>query len=169
MTASPQPDNVRYLIYAAGALGSVLGAFLHRSGRSVVLLGRKNMQKVVQDGLKVTGIWGEHLVESLQACSEPSQIQGKFPVILLSVKSSATQQAAREAALFLENQGIMISIQNGLNNWESIASCVSGRSTVGARVIFGAEVVEPGWVHVSVYADPVLLGEPFVPVSATLL
>jgi len=108
-----------------------------------VLLGRKNMQKVVQDGLKVTGIWGEHLVEGLQACSEPSQIQGKFPVILLSVKSSATQQAAREAALFLENQGIMISIQNGLNNWESIASCVSGRRTVGAQVIFVAEVVEP--------------------------
>ena len=34
----------------------------------------------------------------------------------------------------------MVSIQNGLNNWETIARQVGEERTVGARVIFGAEI-----------------------------
>lgn len=41
--------------------------------------------------------------------------------------------------------------------------------TVGGRVIFGAETLEPGKVKVSVYADKVLIGEVFAPVNNSLL
>jgi 2-dehydropantoate 2-reductase len=40
---------------------------------------------------------------------------------------------------------------------------------VGARVIFGAEIPEPGCARVTVNADDVLLGEPFLPVNRQLL
>ena len=93
----------------------------------------------------------------------------RFPVILLCVKSKDTLASAAEAAPLLEDGGIMISMQNGLNNWEAVAERVGEERTVGARVIFGAEVTKPGQVRVTVNADDVLLGEPFLPVNRTLL
>ena len=63
----------------------------------------------------------------------------------------------------------MVSIQNGLNNWETIASHVGEERTVGARVIFGAEIPKPGLARVTVNADDVLFGEPFLPVNRLLL
>jgi 2-dehydropantoate 2-reductase len=40
---------------------------------------------------------------------------------------------------------------------------------VGGRVIFGAEIIDPGHAKVTVNADDVLLGEPFLPVNKRLL
>jgi 2-dehydropantoate 2-reductase len=93
----------------------------------------------------------------------------KFSVILLCVKSKDTHDSAMQAAPLLEDDGVMLSMQNGLNNWETVAGLVGEQRTAGARVIFGAEVIEPGLVKVTVNADDVLLGEPFLPVNRTLL
>ncbi len=49
-------------------------------------------------------------------------------------------------------------MQNGLGNLEIIAQEFGKSRTIGARVIFGAQVIRPGLVTVTVYAAPVLLG-----------
>ena len=168
MNSSSGPE---YLIYGAGAIGSVLGGFLHKIGRSVTLAGRgEHFRALSERGLKITGIWGEHYLpaEEVQILSGQMKTK-KFPVILLCVKSKDTLASVAEAAPLLQEGGIMISMQNGLNNWEAVASQVGEERTAGARVIFGAEVIEPGLVRVTVNADDLLLGEPFLPVNSHLL
>jgi 2-dehydropantoate 2-reductase len=162
----------KYLIFGTGALGSVLGGFLQESGCDVTYIGRGEHFKVVlEKGLKITGIWGEHSIPASQinGFSDSTMIGKKFAVILLCVKSMHTDDAACQAEPLLEKDGIMISIQNGLNNWETIANHVGEDRTVGARVIFGAEIPEPGLAKVTVIADKVLLGEPFGPVNRSLM
>jgi 2-dehydropantoate 2-reductase len=136
----------------------------------VTFAGRgEHFRAISRKGLRVTGIWGEHQLpaEELQALSlrEPQ----RFPVILLCVKSKDTEASLIEAAPLLDDGGIMVSMQNGLNNWETIARVVGENRTVGARVIFGAEIAQPGLARVTVNADDVLLGEPFLPVNQSLL
>ena len=169
MVDLPKP---KYLIFGTGALGSVLGGLLQESGCIVTYVGRgKHFKAVGEKGLKITGIWGEHYIPSseIKGFMDSSKIQRKFSVILLCVKSTQTDAAAFQAEPLLEDDGIMVSIQNGLNNWESIANHVGENRTVGARVIFGAEIPEPGVAKVTVIADKVLLGEPFGPVNRSLL
>lgn len=172
MTGDLEP---RYLIYGAGAIGSVLGCFLQGSGCDVTYVGRgAHFKALLEKGLRITGIWGEHYIPAGRTKgffynSENPSIKEKFPIILLCVKSTATDAAAREASALLEENGIMVSMQNGLNNWETIASYVGRERTVGGRVIFGSEIIEPGTARVTVNADDVLLGEPFVAVSRLLL
>jgi 2-dehydropantoate 2-reductase len=55
---------------------------------------------------------------------------------------------------------MLVSLQNGLGNLEAAAEAVGPSRVLGGRVIFGAELVEPGRVRVTVYADPVLIGSP---------
>ena len=165
-------QSPNYLIYGAGAIGSVLGAFLHKINRSVTFAGRgAHFSAIKEQGLRITGIWGEHLVpkEEIITLFDPLNSEKRFSTILLSVKSKDTEKAAREAAPLLAEDGIMVSIQNGLGNWETIARFVGENRTVGARVIFGAEIPVPGLAKVTVNADDVLLGEPFCPVNRALL
>ncbi len=164
-----------YLIYGAGAIGSVLGGFLQTMGRSVTYIGRgEHFRALPESGLKISGIWGEKCVpaEEMQRSARiTSTHEGKkkFSIILLCVKAKDTMAAATDAKEMLTEDGIMVSMQNGLDNWEAIASQVGEDRTVGARVIFGAEILEPGHANVTVNADDVLIGEPFLPVNRSLL
>jgi 2-dehydropantoate 2-reductase len=164
-----------YLIYGAGAIGSVLGGFLQTMGRSVTYIGRGgHFRALPERGLKISGIWGERFIpaEEMQKSTwipfSPAG-QKKFSIILLCVKAKDTVAAATTAKELLAEDGIMVSMQNGLDNWEAVARQVGQDRTVGARVIFGAEILEPGHAIVTVNADDVLLGEPFLPVNQPLL
>jgi 2-dehydropantoate 2-reductase len=162
----------KYLVFGTGALGSVFGGLLQENGCDLTYVGRGEHFKAVQErGLKITGIWGDHQIppSQIKGFLDSTKILEKFSVILLCVKSMHTDTAASQAAQLLEENGIMVSIQNGLDNWEKIANHVGEDRTVGARVIFGAEIPKPGITKVTVIADKVLLGEPFMPVNRSLL
>ncbi|NPV61378.1 MAG: ketopantoate reductase family protein [Methanotrichaceae archaeon] len=161
-----------YLIFGTGAMGSVLAGFLQDTGCRVTMIGRGNhFSALLAGGLRVTGIWGDRFIpaERVRGFADPRKAKGRFPVILLCVKSKDTAAAALDASRLLAEDGIMVSIQNGLDNWDIISSIVGPSRTVGARVIFGAEISEPGTARVTVNADDVLLGEPFSAVNRGLL
>ena len=147
------------LIAGAGALGSVFGALLRGAGHEVALLGRAaHVDAIAARGLVVAGLWGEHRATGLQLATDPRQLKGTFDVILITVKSYDTRAMARAVAAQLPPHGVMISLQNGLGNAEVLAEEVGPQRVLAARVIFGAEAVEPGTVRVTVYAEPVLIG-----------
>jgi len=157
---------MRYLVMGAGALGSVFGGFLAKSGRDVTFVGLDDHLKAIQtEGLTITGLWGEHHLDGLKAYYGTAGLTGLFDVVLLSVKSHITATACRQCLPFLHGDGLVVSIQNGLGNWETIAAAVGWPRTVGGRIIFGAEIVRPGTARVTVYADKVLLGSPSGDVS----
>jgi 2-dehydropantoate 2-reductase len=158
---------MRYLVMGAGALGSIFGGFLAKNGRDVAFVGLDDHLKAIQkSGLTITGLWGEHHVKDLKAYYGTTGLTGAFDVVLLSVKSHITATACRQCLPFMHEKSLVVSIQNGLGNWETIAASVGWPRTIGGRIIFGAEVVRPGTARVTVYADKVLLGSPSGDVGA---
>jgi 2-dehydropantoate 2-reductase len=146
------------LIMGAGAIGSVFGGFLAKAGHKVTLLGRQwHMAAVEKTGLRITGIWGEHLVTTLSAKTSPLPLD-KFDLVLLTVKSYQSRDAMAEIGRSLSTEAPVLSLQNGLGNLETIAEAVGADRTLGGRVIFGAEILEPGHVKVTVCADKVAIG-----------
>jgi 2-dehydropantoate 2-reductase len=123
------------------------------------------------NGIIIDGIWGDYKISAPEAYydSEIHCIQEKYDTALICVKSQHTSEAASIAKKLIKPDGICISIQNGLGNVETIAEIVGEERTVGGRVIFGVEINKPGVATVSVYADKVLLGEPYQPVNRELL
>ncbi len=148
---------MRYLVMGAGALGSVFGGLLAHSGRSVAFSGRgDHFAHLTGQGLTIDGIWGEyHLGPVPTPDTEPEVL---YDIILLCVKSFDTEAACRQIRRYLAPDGLVVSVQNGLGNLEIIAREFGEARTIGARVIFGAQVKRPGTATVTVYADKVLLG-----------
>ncbi len=153
------PQQTRVLVAGAGALGSVFGGFLRGAGFDVTLLGRApHMDAIAARGLEIDGIWGEHHFDGLHTVTHCSGLIDSFNAILLTVKSFDTRTVAKKVEPLLRDDGFAVSLQNGLGNVETAESIFGSARTIGARVIFGAEVRAPGRAHVSVIADPNALG-----------
>jgi 2-dehydropantoate 2-reductase len=149
-----------FLVFGAGAIGSVVGGFLAKSGEKVTLFGRKpHMETVKKEGLKISGIWGDHLIKGISCYSDLKGLTNhSYDIIFFSVRAYDTSTALLQIAPLVGEDTLVISLQNGLGNIEKIAETIGAEKTVGGRVIFGAKKMEPGHVAVTVYAEEVMLG-----------
>jgi 2-dehydropantoate 2-reductase len=147
------------LVVGAGALGSVFGGFLSRENK-VWLVGRNPHMKAIEDrGLKISGIWGEHLFNNLCPVTSVENVKEKQDLIFVTTKSYDTLEAINSVKHLLKDDGYLITMQNGIGN-EEIATDIVGKDRVlGGMVIFGVTLMEPGHVKVTVYASECLVGE----------
>jgi 2-dehydropantoate 2-reductase len=151
----------RVLVAGAGAVGSVVGGLLAAAGWDVTLLARRTHAEAVRTrGLVVEGLFGTHHVQGLACVTDAASLREPFGTILLTVKTYDTAATASAVAPCLADDGVLLSLQNGLGNIEAAGRAVGDARVLGGRVIFGAELVEPGRARVTVYADPVLVGSP---------
>ncbi len=149
------------LIAGAGALGSVFGGFLRKAGHQVTLLGRAwHLNAIGVKGLRIEGIWGSHTVENFTLTTSPDNLTESYDLILVTVKSYDTETMAAKLAPFVKKGALTVSLQNGLGNSEILSAVLGADNIVSGRVIFGAEITEPGLVNVTVIADDVVLGPP---------
>lgn len=151
---------MRLLVFGAGAIGSAVGGFMAKAGHTVTLVGRaSHMDATRARGLRISGIWGEHCVSGLDTRTSVEGLQaGGFDLIVIAVKSYDTEAAARTVAPLAGPDTLVCSYQNGLGNAEAIASVMGWERTIGARAIYGVVVREPGWIDITVIANPTALG-----------
>ena len=150
------------LVVGAGAVGSAVGGFLCRGGHRVSLVGRDpHMAAIRERGLRIDGIWGEHLIRGLRPFTSVHQVPGEhFDLVLITTKSYDTGDVAKQVLPLLAEDSLVISLQNGLGNVETISQIVGDHRAVGGRLIFGIKIPEAGRAEITVYADKVMLGSP---------
>jgi 2-dehydropantoate 2-reductase len=150
------------LVMGAGAVGSAVGGFLGQAGHHVALVGRDpHMVAIRERGLLIEGIWGEHLIRGLRTFTNVREVpRERFDLVLITTKSYDTGDAARQVLPWLSEDSLVISLQNGLGNVETISEMVGDSRAVGGRLIFGIRIPEAGRVEITVYADKVMLGSP---------
>jgi 2-dehydropantoate 2-reductase len=154
-------DLGRILVAGAGALGSVVGGLLARAGHDVSLLGRRaHLDAIRTGGLLIDGIFGTHRVRGLACATDPGALDGPYATVLLTVKSFDTAAMVAAVGPSLAAGGVLVSMQNGLGNIEAAERALGPARILGARVIFGSELVAPAHVRVTVIADPVAVGSP---------
>jgi 2-dehydropantoate 2-reductase len=130
-------------IIGAGAIGGTVGAYLARAGHGVTFVDRDNthVKAIRANGLTVEAPDTTFSV-SVEALL-PSELTKTQKLVLLAVKTQDTKEAAELIAPLLPNDGMIVSLQNGL--CERIISQVVGSAcTMGAFVNFSAELLEPG-------------------------
>jgi 2-dehydropantoate 2-reductase len=153
---------MRILVFGAGAVGSVLGGLLARAGHAVTLLGRPGHVDAIRErGLSIEGIWGDHRVSGMTGVTSPSNLAGcSFDLVLLTVKAYDTP-AAIDALRPIDQSGlVLVSVQNGYGNTQSLEAAFGRGRVFGARIITGVELMQPGTVLVTVSADDIRLGPP---------
>ena len=153
---------MKILVIGLGALGTVYSCLLSLAGHKVTGLSRPtSIERIKKDGVRVTGIWGEHSTKLFNVVSDVSEVSNeKFDMIIVTVKSYVTEEVARQLGpLVLDNTYVFL-LQNGYGNFEAAAKSISEDKIILGRVIFGAETLTYGESKVTVIADDVIIGSP---------
>ena len=146
----------RIAIIGAGAIGSVLGAFLKRAGEDATLIARpEHTQAVRRNGLHVEGASGSFAVE--MPAAERLDFQPDFA--FLTVKTQDVL-AALKANLPHLREASVVTFQNGVRSDELAATLVPPGRIISAVVNISATYLEPGRVTVN-YPGALVIGRPF--------
>ncbi len=133
-------------IVGAGAIGGTVGAYLVRAGHTVQFVdtAADHVAAINQRGLTIRS-WAEEFTVPAVAIA-PEGLHAPLELVLLAVKAQHTAAALVPLTPLLADAGVIVSLQNGLNE-QTIANAVGAQRTVGCLVNFSADYLEPGLIH----------------------
>lgn len=137
------------LILGAGAMGTLFGARLQAAGYAPVLLGRQadRMEIIAEQGLLVDELDGTRSNWIANVCQTPGDISTLPDVVLVLVKSYATDEAVSSVVPFCHEQTVFVTVQNGMGNWEQIAAHVPPERILAGVTAQGATRLGPGHIR----------------------
>jgi 2-dehydropantoate 2-reductase len=108
---------MKILVMGAGGVGSYYGAKLQQSGEDVVLCVRgENLRVMRERGLEVKSYKGDFKI-AVKATDRPADF-APYDLVLFAVKSYDTEASAKQLVDCLAPDGIIMTIQNGVENEE---------------------------------------------------
>lgn len=132
-------------VVGAGAVGCYFGGMLARAGAPVTLIGRPaHVEAIERDGLRLETLQFTERVP-VAASTAVGAARGA-DLVLFCVKSTDTEAAARELAPFLAPEAVVLSLQNGVDNFERLRPWVPGPA-YAAVVYVAAAMAAPGHVR----------------------
>jgi 2-dehydropantoate 2-reductase len=137
---------MRLTIWGAGAIGGITGAGLARAGHDVLLVdvNAEHVAAMRRDGLTILDGRGDWHAPVRAAA--PEEVREPLDTILLAVKAQATPAAIEQLAPRLAPDGIVVSLQNGLNPAQIAARIGAGR-TLGCLVNWAGDWIAPGRIQ----------------------
>ncbi|MDR2047351.1 MAG: 2-dehydropantoate 2-reductase [Clostridiales bacterium] len=133
---------MRAAIYGAGAIGTVLGAYITGAGGKIELISRNkaHIDALKNHGARIVGT--AELTVPVTALT-PDEMSGKYDIIFLVTKQLDNAAVVRGLAAYLSEDGVICTLQNGLPEL-SVAEIIGADRTYGCAIAWGASLIEPG-------------------------
>ncbi|RPE31327.1 2-dehydropantoate 2-reductase [Acinetobacter sp. BIGb0102] len=141
---------MKICIYGAGNIGCYLGGRLAAIGCDVQFIVRPRIrQQLQQYGLTVSDYLGyqQTIAASQLQLSDDPQVAAQADIILVCVKSAATEHVAHELKTVLKNKTLIISFQNGLRNAEILKQILPNQTILAGMVPFNVAALGNGGFH----------------------
>jgi 2-dehydropantoate 2-reductase len=133
------------LIVGTGALATLFAARLAQAGSQLTMLGSwtQGLAALRESGARLVDVDGFESQFRVRATSEPQECTGIRWALVL-VKAWQTERAARQLQECLAEDGLAVTLQNGLGNRETLARNLGAdRVALGVTTI-GATLLGPG-------------------------
>lgn len=133
------------LIAGTGALGTLFAARLGLAGNPVTVLGSwaEALSALSRDGARLVTAEGAEVRAGVRAAADPSACGGAELALVL-VKAWQTKQVARLLAACLPAGALVVTLQNGLGNRESLSDALGSERVVMGVSTYGATLLGPG-------------------------
>jgi 2-dehydropantoate 2-reductase len=146
----------RVAVVGAGAVGGYFGGMLARAGAHVTLIGRPVHTDVwTRDGLFLDSINFQERI-AVSAATDVAAAR-EADLVLFSVKTLDTEDAARQVARNLRGDALIVSLQNGVDNVERMRAAAA-LDPIAAVVYVASSMPAPGRVKHSGRGD-LLIGD----------
>lgn len=138
---------MKITIVGPGAMGCLFGAFLAKSGNEIYLFDKREERAkyISKNGIKVEGISGEFKV-GIKATTDPKEIKN-CELIIICVKSYDTKVATEKIKSLVGKNTLVLTLQNGVGNVETISEIVGEEKAIGGVTSQGATLLGDGYIR----------------------
>lgn len=136
------------LLVGTGALATLFACRLSAAGIKAGMLGTwpAGLEALSRQGARLLGPDGMEDVFQVQASAEPEDFRN-VRLALVLVKAWQTERAAEQLARCLAADGLAVTLQNGLGNYEILARTLGRRRVALGVTTTGATLLGPGLVR----------------------
>jgi len=133
------------LIAGTGAMACLFAARLAEAGIPVIMLGTwpDGIAAIQKNGVSLIDINGNKSCYAVTATNDTSRCAGAQYALVL-VKSWQTWRAARQLRECLVQDGVVLTLQNGIGNREALAQTLGAKRVALGVTTLGAYLVGPG-------------------------
>ena len=136
---------MKVMIVGAGAVGCYYGARLANAGNEVFFIARgKNLATIKSDGITIKSFDGDFRVTP--PCDSDGSPFGLVDLVIVCVKAYDTKGALDLYCHNVNENSVILSLQNGVDNEEIIASRYGKEKVIGGAAFIGARMESPGEV-----------------------
>lgn len=135
-------------LVGCGALGGLIGARLAQAGHALQILQRPGatLKRLRAQGLELND-GGTIRTYPVRAEADPARLD-QASLVIVTVKSYVTAAIAPLLPDLLDDDGLVLTLQNGLGNAEQMACFLGSDRVAAAACTYGAYRDEEGLVHV---------------------
>jgi len=145
---------MRFVVLGAGALGTIIAAYLARTSEEVILIARGDRARhLTENGVAITGL--EDFMVNIKIVDQPDQLSST-DVLILATKTYDTVAAI--AAVQHMKVETVFSIQNGVIKNSQLSDAFGEEVALGAVGMIGGSVLADGVANYMM-DYPILLGE----------
>jgi 2-dehydropantoate 2-reductase len=140
--------STRMIVIGTGPIGGIIGGRLARAGHDIAFVDvdKEHVAAIRDNGLQVDVPDGAFNVRI--NILYPSEIQGKFDIGFIAVRSNYTPEALATVMPHLSDEGLLVSLQNGINP-PLLEEKVGADRTIGVAIRMGSIRPAPGHVRTS--------------------
>jgi 2-dehydropantoate 2-reductase len=140
---------MRMVVIGTGPIGGIIGGRLARAGNDMTFVDvdQEHVAAIRENGLQVDVPDGAFNVKIKIAL--PGELQGKFDIAFIAVRSNYTPDALATAMPHLTDNGLLVSLQNGINP-PLLEEKVGPDRTVGVAIRMGCRRLAPGHVQTAI-------------------
>lgn len=133
---------MRAAIYGAGSMGTILGAYITKSGGQIDLINHNvpHVEALRKNGAHITGT--VDFVQPVRAFT-PEEMNGTYNIIILLTKQMHNEEIVRWLIPYLTPDGVIVTLQNGIPELK-ISEIVGADHVLGCTAAWGATMLEPG-------------------------
>lgn len=145
-------------VMGTGGVGGYFGAMLARAGVDIHFVARgKHRQAIQEEGLQVISTQGNFRV-MVHTTSEPEDI-GPVDLLLLCVKAYDTIDALRVIGPMIEDDTMILSLQNGIDNNAKLIEAYDASRVLGGTTYIESSIASPGVIAHSGRPGRIIFGE----------
>jgi len=136
------------LIIGTGALATLFAARLTQAGHDITLLGtwKEGLNILRENGAGLVDADGNEQIFKVHATDDPQECAGaKYAIVL--VKAWQTERASRQLQACLADDGLALTLQNGLGNYETLTHSLGLNRVALGTVTVGATLLSAGLVR----------------------
>jgi 2-dehydropantoate 2-reductase len=138
---------MKILVVGTGALACLFAARLADAGVEVWMLGSwsEGLSALRQKGVRLYDLNRNTHQYPVEVIDNPGGYNFKEALVL--VKSWQTERAAKQLKACLNQNGIALTLQNGLGNYETLKEALDEERVALGVTTLGAKMLEPGYVQ----------------------